>query len=483
MIVPVPQFTAPSYGDRTLNEVQRCVNLYPEKTASGWVLVSTPGLGLFATTANDAACRGAFWSSIGTLFSVHGNVLYVTGSNGAMSNLGTLAGSSGQVYMADNGLQLFLTDGGSGANYTYTFSTGTITAVADANCPTGSMVTFQDGYFILGRRNTGEFYLSALYDGTDWTPIQFATAENQGDTLTGVYSNGQNLFLVGQKTVEVWYNTGNPDFPFERINGATVQIGCVQAPSMANINGILFFYGSSIGGKGAVWQFSGTSPKKISTPYIESIFAAYDVAGVFGITYQIDGHTFYQITATNAINAKTFVYDVFQETWFQKESDVSSAYTWDRLRFVINAFDSFACPIGFDSYNGRMYKVGGDPLIVNVNTENGTAIRRQRVFGPIESDTKRVFHSQIRFEIEWKSDATGTTSLAPTLDWTDDGGLTYSTPITMTKTVTSSTTGQRVIFIANRLGSSVSRYYRLNISGPAKIILKKCELDLKEGRF
>ena len=32
MIISIPQLTAPSYGDRTLNEVQRCVNWYPEKT-------------------------------------------------------------------------------------------------------------------------------------------------------------------------------------------------------------------------------------------------------------------------------------------------------------------------------------------------------------------------------------------------------------------------------------------------------------------
>ncbi len=130
--------------------------------------------------------------------------------------------------------------------------------------------------------------------------------------------------------------------------------------------------------------------------------------------------------------------------------------------------------------DGKIYAVDPD-----YNRENGTTIVRTVAFGPVESgNTKRVFHNQIRFEIEIEYDASGTTSLAPTLDWTDNNGLTYSTPITITKTVVSSATGQRVLLAANRLGSSACRYYRLIFSGPsAKLILKKCEIELSEGRF
>lgn len=474
MIVPIPQFTAPSYGDRTLNAVQTMRNWYPEKAPSGYVLVSAPGSKLIGTVANDAACRDSYYASTGQCFALNGNTLYEVSSGGTSASRGTISTSTGGVCMADNGITLFLVVNGTNG-YTMTLASGSPAAIADANFPAAPQgAAFIDGYFVTCKGASGRFYLSQLYDGTDWTPVQFATAESLGDNLINVKNIGNELWLFGEKSVEVWYNTGNADFPFERINGKIYDIGLAAQYSVGIMDNSVYFIGSSQAGRGAVWAITGGQLTRVSTPYIESLTSGTYTPNWEGYCYRYDGHAFYALN--NRSSGGSYVFDITEGAWFDRSALDSN----HPVKKILNAFsNSGEPPYGFDATTGKIYEIRPE-----YNSENGTAISRIRIFGPIESNTKRVFHSQIRIEAEVKYDAIGTTSISATLDWTDDGGLTYSTARTMTRTVTSSTTGQRVIFTENRLGSSPSRYYRLTFTGPAaKLVLKKCELDLQEGRF
>jgi len=50
-------------------------------------------------------------------------------------------------------------------------------------------VVFQGGRFIVNRSGTGQFYLSASYDGTTWDATEFATAESFPDDLVAVWED------------------------------------------------------------------------------------------------------------------------------------------------------------------------------------------------------------------------------------------------------------------------------------------------------
>lgn len=482
MLTPIPQFTAPSYLDKTTNTIQRMVNLYPIQTPTGWEMVSTPGLTLAATLGYNEA-RGAHAASNGTIFIADDNrIIQVAADGTASARTGNLGSSTGFVSMADNGTQLFIVETTTGTKYTLTMSSGNVTAVADANCPSCSSVTFQDGYFIISKTATGEFYLSNLLDGTDWTPVAYATAESEGDILVAVHSNGQYLYLIGKKTVEIWYNTGRASFPFERINGGIHKIGGLAAQCITALNGKVYVFGSSHTGAGSVFEFTGTEAQRITNQYMETAMAAFLAASTYMIAYHSDGYDFLEISSSAA--HQSFVYNISNQTWFQKESN-QDGYDKDIMRFFVPGIDGTNIREPFAIHiQGDVYFLDQGLRDPAKNSEAGIAIRRERIFGPIESNMKRLFHRQIRFEVELKFDATGTTSVAPTLEWTDNDGLTYATALTLTKTVTSSTTGQRVTFVANNLGSAQRRYYRLTFTGPAaKIILRNCEIDLSEGRF
>src|SRR5690348_15385374 len=96
---PIPNLTAPKYGGRTLNDVQKCINWYPEKTDDGWVMQFAPGAQSFGSVANNAACRGSLYSpNSDKIYSIHGNTGYQTSSGGgaATALTGTMTTSSGQ---------------------------------------------------------------------------------------------------------------------------------------------------------------------------------------------------------------------------------------------------------------------------------------------------------------------------------------------------------------------------------------------------
>ncbi|MCV5997943.1 hypothetical protein, partial [Enterococcus faecalis] len=72
------------------------------------------------------------------------------------------------------------------------------------------------------------------------------TAEGQPDPLVAILSDHREIFLFGTETIEVWYNSGASDFPFERNQGAFIEKGCGARYSVAKQNNTVYFIGSDL---------------------------------------------------------------------------------------------------------------------------------------------------------------------------------------------------------------------------------------------
>ena len=108
---------------------QKRLNLFvevkPEGDKSSLVAYGTPGLRLFTDLGNQPV-RGMWWfEAINTLFVVSYDQLFEIRGDGTYIERGTLDTSSGNVSMADNGLQLMIVDGKTG--YIYTPTSGDLT--------------------------------------------------------------------------------------------------------------------------------------------------------------------------------------------------------------------------------------------------------------------------------------------------------------------------------------------------------------------
>lgn len=469
-------FIGPSYLKRSPNvDAQRCVNLYPEANESGdskerepMALFGTPGLNLQCTLASGPV-RGIYTSSFGVVYAVGGNILYQVNSDFSTTVLGTLNTATGSVSMADNGLQLFVVDGPNG--YYWTFGDSTFTVVTDPAFLGANFVTYQDGYFIFNQPSSGNFYLSGLL-ATTFDALDFGSSSGNPNNLISIVSINRNLWLLGQYTTAIFYNTGAEDFPFAQIEGGFMSIGIAAPFSLTKMGVYLFWLGQGFEGPGIVYMANGYTPQRISTHAVEQAIQSYStISDATAFCYQDEGHGFYQLNFPTA-NA-TWVFDLATNLWHER------AYTNDgvleRHRADCYAFGYGKRLVG-DYANGNIYDLSNTTY-----TDNGAYITRKRVAPHVSNDGNRVFISELRLDIESGVGLDGIqqgTDPQIMMRFSDDGGHSWSNE----KWVSMGKIGQKR-WRANwrRLGASRDRLFDVTITEPVKIVIVGADIFLEPG--
>lgn len=370
---------------------ERTVNLMPildQNGADVASLLGTPGLDVFAT-AGGGSVRGGLRASNDRAFFVSGDSLYEIDSAGTATNRGTLNTSSGIVTLADNGLQLGICDGSNG--YIFTYSTDAFTQIVDADFPSASGIDFVDGYFVVTENDTGRFYISALYDGTSWDALDFATAESSPDKLVRAVNFVGQLGLFGESTLEIWRNTGDSDFPFARISGST-PVGTLAPYTVISIDTSVYWVGSNNQGDGMVYRAQGFSPQRISNEYIERLLQAVESPSELrSWTYQEDGHTFLVVTGSDL--ETSLVYDLSTQIWHERAYlEGSGSYSQHRGACCVFAFGKHL--VG-DRINGNVYDMSLDNY-----SDNGDAIKRQRIYTHLLDELEPIRFNKLQIGVE-----------------------------------------------------------------------------------
>lgn len=96
-------------------------------------------------------------------------------------------------------------------------------------------------------------------------PLDFATAERSADPINSARVFGDQLWLMGQNSTEVWFLSGDPDAPFQRLQGVVFDRGVHQGTAVQVKSSI--FLVDSFGG---VFAIEG-GERRVSTPDIEEI--------------------------------------------------------------------------------------------------------------------------------------------------------------------------------------------------------------------
>lgn len=95
-------------------------------------------------------------------------------------------------------------------------------------------------------------------------PLNFATAERSPDGILGVEIMGDQFWLPGPASTEVWYVSQDPINRMQRLQGVVFDRGTWEGTTIA-IHEAVFVCDAN----GAVFEITGGSPKRISTPDIE----------------------------------------------------------------------------------------------------------------------------------------------------------------------------------------------------------------------
>lgn len=415
------------------------------KTATA--LYNTPGITLY-TTAGSGPCRGSLVYN-GIAYIVSGDEFYsISGTTATLR--GTLNTSAGPVSMATNGQQICIADGDA---YVYTISSAAFAQITDPDFPGASTVTYMDGYGIFSQPNSQQFFITSLLDFTTVDALDFASAESQPDLLKRVFADHSELWLFGEKSIEVWQNTGAADFPFERLGGTRAERGCGATFSVAKCDNTVFWLGDD----GIIYRAEGYQPIRIST---ESVELSISQMGIFsdaeGFSYDIDGHKFYVLSFP--VGGTTWVYDVATQLWHEIQSDGGQ---W-RAKWAVQIGNGRYCG---DSISGNIGLLSLDTL-----TEYGNYISQTHVFPAIHSGMEAISNSKLQIDFETGVGLNSGQGSIPSvlLDWSDDGGHTWSNSIEGELGAIGSYSAS-VIF--RRLGTFKSRWYRIRKSDPVRLTI------------
>jgi len=494
------------------------MNLYPEINQSSsktvLCLLGCPGYVAFTTMTGTGGCRGLYVTGAGHFFGVRGSVLNEILSDGRVVDRGHLVTLTDRVSMADNGNQLLITDGKYGyildlqdwtdAATGKVHDAGTFAVITDGDVdilgntvasefPGSTHVVFKDGFFVGNKPGTGQFQVSRAYDGETWDASFYSTAEGSPDSLKSIVRTNNELWLFGSRTAEVWYTTGESDFPFQRINGAFIDVGTEALYSPASNGPSVFWLGSNTEGHNTVWMSQGFSPVRISTHAIEYLLGQMvRTDDAVGFCYQQEGHHFYVLTFPTG--DKTVVYDMTTGMWHERGFwDIVYA-KYHRIKANAHAFFNRQNYVGVHD-GGGIYR-----LDLSTYKDVGNAVLRAvRTFPHVHAEKKRVIFRKLEIDMEVGTALQQTAYVAPDdpthtgtiqsgqgsdpqlmLTWSDDGGNTWSSEHWQS----AGRVGEyrhRVTW--RQLGSSRDRVFRVVYSDPVPRVFLDAMADFEVAAF
>jgi hypothetical protein len=366
----------------------------------------TPGLRLLGTLPGGPI-RAIKQVTTGGIYAVSGNGVYSVDPNTWGSTLlGNISSSrTTPVSMQDNGLDLVIVDG-STYGWDVTLATNAFSIIND---PNGMMVgadrvDYLDTYLLFNKPNTPQFYSSDSLAVT-FDQLWFANKESFSDLLVTLAVAKREIWLLGERTSEIWYNAGSTDFPFQQMQSTFVDHGCRAKYSVATYDNMVFWLAYDRAGQGLVLYGIGYQTTRVSTYAIEAELTTYSrIDDAIGFTYSLGGHVFYVLTFPTA--DVTWVYDITTKEWHEWRWIDSNG---DEHRHRANcAYPINGQVVVGDWENGNLYAL--DPSVM---TDNGWPIKRQRAYPHILNDLDRVFYRQ--FEADLETGTHGSTTLAMTL--------------------------------------------------------------------
>lgn len=464
---------------------QRTINWFIEasqddKSKMQYGLLGAPGLNPILRPAPSGEVRGCWVlpGDLASLWVVDFTCYLVTMTVPATqtsiaqfstASVGSLLTNNGQVCIRDNGAGGYavLVDGLYG--YTYNINTGVFAQITDPAFLGADVCAFIDGWLIFNQPGSQNFYTTAptpytiTFDGSF-----FAKNDVSSDYLVTLMENNRELWLIGERHTEVWFDAGGAQFAFSRIPGIAPQIGCSAKHSIARLGNSLAWLGRSERGENVVVQTQQYGYVDISNRAIEHAISSYPlVSDAFAYTYEEEGHLFYVLTFPTA--DATWVYDattsqaVGQPIWHQRASYDQTLGVFHRHRS--NCFTNFQdLRLVGDYQSGQIHQMtrsvytdAGNPLI---------AVRRAPHIWSREN-RERLFHSQLQIEFAPGVGLQVGQGVNPQamLRWSSDGGATFGNEL-WTTIGAAGEMKNRAIW--RRLGQSRDRIYEVRISDPVK---------------
>lgn len=465
-----PLFGGSIAGKSLTVSAQRRVNCYFENRQDGdktrVAVYGTPGMVLQFTL--PTVVRGLFGTQ-SALYAVAGNTFYSLSSTGATLYSNTILTGQGTVSMAGSVNQLLLVDGQSA----YLWDGTQLTTLAAAGFPYGAKtITFCSGYFVAEQPGSQKFWVSNVFDGSQWNALAFASASQYSDNILAVDSLIGNLVLFSERHIEFWQNIGNTPEPFAPLLSATSEYGLAAIFSRAHIASTIIYVAENPQGTAQVCQIVGYQVNVISTPDLEYAMSQMPtVSDAVALSYVIDGHPMYQVTFPTA--NRSFLYDVSTGLWSETQTGIATGYA---QRHVGNFSTYYAGEILISDYaNGNIYRP-----ISEAYTDNGQTVLREIITRHGTTDFNTFTIDELYLDMAVGVGLNTGQGNAPliTVEVSKDNGRTYGTP----RQLSVGALGKyRQRVIARRFGSARDFVFRFRMTDPVKFVITEGAVSVRKG--
>lgn len=395
------------------------VNLVPvpkESGVSNGYLRPAEGLQSFATGLGPD--RGAInW--LGACYRVSGDRLIRVNANGTVDNLADLAlafGINGQVSLDYSFDRLAIASNGR----LYYWNGITLTQVTDPDLGTVVDMIWVDGYFMT---TDGEsLVVTELNDPLSVNPLKFGSSEVDPDPVVGLIKMKNEVYALNRYTIEVFDNVGGDLFPFQRIDGAQVQKGCIGTHCKAAFADTIAFMGSGRNEAPSVYLVSSSSALKIATREIDELLQGYTEAQLANAVLEARADRAHQHLWIH-LPDRVLVYDfaasqaVEEPVWFVLTSGTVGFQPYP-ARNLVWCYDRWIAGDPFSTRIAQLVNTDSKQYGENVRWEFGTLILYNEGRGALVHEMELV---ALTGSVEEGASPTVSTSYS-------DDGLTWSTP-------------------------------------------------------
>jgi hypothetical protein len=254
----------------------------------------------------------------------------------------------------------------------------------------GGVVDVNDNYFIYNKPDSQQFAVSDILSPIT-RGLSFGSKFTSPDNLVSLIASNGQLYLLGEKSSEVWSDQGTFPLAYQRIPGSSTQQGIAAPYSVARVGNSFAYVSQNIRGLNQVVYMNGYSPQRISTHAVENSLLDQYTADAIAYTYQLEGHEVYVINFPTI--DITWAYDFTTQLW-HKWLWVDSNNVYHRHRSNCAAVFQGVVVVG-DWENGNLYQLDQSNY-----TDNGDEVRRLRRAPHLVTDLQRQYFDELQIQFQ-----------------------------------------------------------------------------------
>ena len=292
-------------------------------------VLPSDGIATFVEEATTP-CRGMIYlEDVDKAYSVHANGVYkVTYSAGTATatRIGTIPGTDPVQLSRNQNASPEVTVRSAAGIQVIASNTDGVSFVTDSDLPDDAVTAdYVSGYTAVGFEDRS-WFISAPNDSLSYAALDFATFQQKAGKLVKIVEDNGELIGFCSRWLEVWKDTGNPDFPFEPLSFTSR--GLMAADAVVRCDRTLMFPGDD----GIFYRLDNYNPVRISTHSIERLIQdEASQADMRGFSWSRGGHSFACLSGTDW----TRCYDAATGVWHTRQS--YGYDTW-RGRYAMQAW-------------------------------------------------------------------------------------------------------------------------------------------------